>query len=111
MVTASTSPGLTCPGLLAPDRLGAGSRRVGLRFHDRSVDRGYVVSQASDLAVASDARWGSRPMVEHRVMSEDLLDITHYRSRRCYESQPKQLGMVSPELRKRLKGKPSAILN
>ena len=21
-------------------------------------------------------------------MSEDLLDITHYRSRRCYESQP-----------------------
>ena len=33
------------------------------------------------------ARWGSRPMAEHRVMSEDLLDITHYRSRRCYESQ------------------------
>src|SRR5208337_2709013 len=48
---------------------------------------GPSVSQASDLAVASDARWGSRPMAEHRVMSEDLLDITHYRSRRCYESQ------------------------
>ena len=66
----------------------ASSRRVGSRFHDRSVDRGYVVPQAADLAVASDARWGSRPMVEHRVMSEDLLDITHYRSGRCYESQP-----------------------
>jgi hypothetical protein len=26
-------------------------------------------------------------MAEHRVMSEDLLDITHYRPRRCYESQ------------------------
>jgi hypothetical protein len=25
--------------------------------------------QASDLAVAGDARWGSRPMAEHRVMS------------------------------------------
>jgi len=25
------------PGLLAPDRLGAGSRRVGSRVHDRSV--------------------------------------------------------------------------
>src|SRR5262245_36902286 len=36
-------------------------------------DRGYVVPQASDLAVASDARWGSRPMAEHRVMSEHLL--------------------------------------
>ena len=36
-------------------------------------DRGYVVPQASDLAVAGDARWGSRPMAEHRVMSEDLL--------------------------------------
>src|SRR3954452_9086395 len=69
----STSPGLTCPGLLAPDRRDAGSRRVGWRVHDRSEDRGYVVPQASDLAVAGDARWGSRPMAEHRVMSEDLL--------------------------------------
>src|SRR5262245_2237384 len=25
-------------------------------------------------------------MAEHRVMSEDLLGITHYRSGRCYES-------------------------
>ena len=32
-------------------------------------DRGYVVPQASDDAVASVARWGSRPMAEHRVMS------------------------------------------
>ena len=69
----STSPGLTCPGLLAPDRRDAGSRRVGSRVHGRSEDRGYVVPQASDLAVAGDARWGSRPMAEHRVMSEDLL--------------------------------------
>ena len=88
LITAfiSTSPGLTCPGLLAPDRLDAGSRRVGSRVHGRSEDRGYVVPQASDLAVAGDARWGSRPMAEHRVMSEDLLGLTHYRSRRCYES-------------------------
>src|SRR5207244_6216973 len=83
----STSPGLTCPGLLAPDRRDAGSRRVGSRVHGRSEDRGYVVPQASDLSVAGDARWGSRPMAEHRVMSEDLLDLTHYRSRRYYESQ------------------------
>ena len=69
----STSPGLTCPGLLAPDHRDAGSRRVGSRVHGRSEDRGYVVPQASDLTVASDARWGSRPMAEHRVMSEDLL--------------------------------------
>jgi hypothetical protein len=69
----STSPGWTCPGRLAPDRRDAGSRRVGSRVHDRSFDRGYVVPQASDLAVASDARWGSRPMAEHRVMSEHLL--------------------------------------
>jgi hypothetical protein len=66
----STSPGLTRPGLLAPDRRDAGSRRVGSRVHDRSKDRGYVVPQASDPTVASDARWGSRPMAEHRVMSE-----------------------------------------
>ena len=69
----STSPGLTCPGRLAPDRRDAGSRRVGSRSHGRSKDRGYVVPQASDPAVTSDARWGSRPMAEHRVMSEDLL--------------------------------------
>ena len=55
--------------------------------HGRSEDRGYVVPQASDVAVADDARWGSRPMAEHRVMSEDLLGVTHYRSRRCYDSQ------------------------
>src|SRR5512135_3153829 len=66
----STSPGLTRPGLLAPDRRDAGSRRVGSRSHGRSEDRGYVVPQASDVAVAGDARWGSRPMAEHRVMSE-----------------------------------------
>src|SRR5208282_5866784 len=90
LVTAftSTSPGLTCPGLLAPDRRDAGSRRVGSRVHGRSEDRGYVVPQASDVSVAGDARWGSRPMAEHRVMSEDHLGLTHYRSRRCYESQP-----------------------
>jgi hypothetical protein len=90
MVTAftSTSPGLTCPGLLAPDRRDAGSRRVGSRVHGRSEDRGYVVPQASDDSVAGDARWGSRPMAERRVMSEDLLGVTHYRSRRCYESHP-----------------------
>ena len=69
----STVPGLTCPGLLAPDRRDAGSRRVGSRVDGRSFDRGYVVPQASDLAVASDARWGSRPMAEHRVMSEASL--------------------------------------
>jgi len=69
----STSPGLTSSGLLAPDRRDAGSRRVGSRSHGQSVDRGYVVPQASDLAVAGDARWGSRPMAEHRVMSDDLL--------------------------------------
>jgi len=90
LVTAftSTSPGLTCPGLLAPDRRDAGSRRVGSRVHGRSEDRGYVVPQASDVSVAGDARWGSRPMAEHRVMSADHLGLTHYRSRRCYESQP-----------------------
>ena len=90
MVTAfiSTSPGLTCPGLLAPDRRDAGSRRVGSRVHGRSEDRGYVVPQASDVSVAGDARWGSRPMAEHRVMSEDLLGVTHYRSRRCYDPHP-----------------------
>src|SRR5512133_1830589 len=82
----STSPGLTSPGLLAPDRRDAGSRRVGSRSHGRSFDRGYVVPRASDLTVAGDARRGSRPMAEHRVMSEDLLDLTHYRSKRCYES-------------------------
>ena len=92
LVTAliSTSPGLTCPGLLAPDRRDAGSRRVGSRVHGRSEDRGYVVPQASDVSVAGDARWGSRPMAEHRVMSEDHLGLTHYRSRRCFESQPDQ---------------------
>ena len=84
----STSPELTCPGLLAPDRLDASSRRVSSRIHGRSEDRGYVVPQASDPAVAGDARWGGRPMAEHRVMSEDHLGLTHYRSRRCYESQP-----------------------
>ncbi len=84
----STSPGLTCPGLLAPDRRDAGSRRVGSRVHGRSEDRGYVVPQASDVSVAGDARWGSRPMAEHRVMSEVHLGLTHYRSKRCYESQP-----------------------
>src|SRR5262249_10635787 len=68
-----TSPGLTCPGRLAPDRRDAGSRRVGSRSHGRSKDRGYVVPRASDLTVAGDARRGSRPMAEHRVMSEDLL--------------------------------------
>src|SRR4051812_40664851 len=84
----STSPGLTCPGLLAPDRLDAGSRRVGSRSHGRSEDRGYVVPQAPDLTVAGDARWGSRPMAEHRVMSVALRGIPHDRSRRCFESQP-----------------------
>ena len=71
----STSPGLTRPGLLAPDRRDAGSRRVGSRVHGRSEDRGYVVPQASNLAVAGDARWGSRPMAEHRVMSEASLSL------------------------------------
>jgi putative ABC transport system permease protein len=28
-------------------------------------------------------------------MSEDLLDITHYRSRRCYECYESQVGIVS----------------
>ena len=69
----STSPGLTSPGRLAPDRRDAGSRRLGSRVDGRSRDRGYVVPQASDLAVAGDARWGSRPMAEHRVMSEASL--------------------------------------
>ncbi len=75
LVTAfnGTSPGLTCPGLLAPDRRDAGSRRVGSRVHGRSEDRGYVVPQVSDLTVAGDARQGSRPMAEHRVMSEASL--------------------------------------
>src|SRR5947209_1632347 len=75
LVTAfiGTSPGLTRPGLLAPDRRDAGSRRVGARVHGRSEDRGSVVPRASDRAVAGDARWGSRPMAEHRVMPEDLL--------------------------------------
>src|SRR6185312_980002 len=36
-------------------------------------DRGYVVPRASDLAVAGNARRGSRPMAEHRVMSRHLL--------------------------------------
>ena len=63
-----------------------------LSVHGRSKDRGYVVPQASDLAVAGDARWGSRPMAEHRVMSEDLLDLTHYRSGRWNESQEKAPG-------------------
>src|SRR5271165_256903 len=98
MVTAfiSTSPGLTCPGLLAPDRRDAGSRRVGLRVHGRSEDRGYVVPQASDVSVAGDARWGGRPLAEHRVMSEDLLGVTHYRSRRCYESHPSRIKTSVP---------------
>jgi len=94
----STSPGLTSPGRLAPDRRDAGSRRVGSRSHGRSEDRGYVVPQASATFVAEGVRWGSRPMAEHRVMSEDLLDITHYRSRRCNESQAteQKTGIVSP---------------
>ena len=95
----STSPGLTRPGLLAPDRRDAGSRRVGSRVHGRSEDRGYVVPQASDLAVAGDARWGSRPMAEHRVMSEVLLYITHYRSRRYNESQRYALEADEPSAR------------
>ena len=48
----------------------------------------YPRLRTSPLPVAGDARWSSRPMTEHRVMSEVLLYITHYRSRRCYESQP-----------------------
>src|SRR5271157_4697957 len=100
LVTAfiSTSPGLTCPGLLAPDRRDAGSRRVGSHVHGRSEDRGYVVPHASDVTVAGDARWGSRPMAEHRVMSENLLGVTHYRSRRCYESQPNCQKSKGPDL-------------
>ena len=43
---------------------------------------------AMDDAVAGDARWGSRPMAEHRVMARVLLSNSHYRSRRCFESQP-----------------------
>jgi hypothetical protein len=43
------------------------------RVHGRSEDRGYVVPQASDLTVTGDARWGSRRMAGHRVMSEALL--------------------------------------
>ena len=34
---------------------------------------GYIVPQAPDLTVAGVARWGSRPMAEHRVMSEASL--------------------------------------
>ena len=37
------------------------------------LDRGYVVPQASDHTVTGEARWGSRPMAEHRVMSEASL--------------------------------------
>src|SRR5262249_5301733 len=69
----STSPGLTRPGLLAPDRRDAGSRRVGSGVHGRSSDRVYVAPKASAPAVAGDARWGSSPMAEHRVMSRHLL--------------------------------------
>src|SRR5262249_40283593 len=69
----STSPGLTSSGRLAPDRRDAGSRRVGSRSHRRSFDRGYVAPRASDPTVAGDARRGSRPMAEHRVMSEASL--------------------------------------
>jgi hypothetical protein len=36
-------------------------------------DRGYVVPQASDPTVTSDARWGSRPMAEHRVLTRQQI--------------------------------------
>ena len=52
------------------------------------IDSSYVpVSIPTSCVPVSIPCWGSRSMAEHRVMSEDLLDITHYRSRRCYESQ------------------------
>ena len=107
----STVPGLTCPGLLAPDRRDAGSRRVGWRVHGRSEDRGYVVPQASDLAVAGDACWGSRPMAEHRVMSEDLLDITHYKSGRYNESQPTRYWLIPPPAESRDVVAPLTVLS
>ena len=40
-----------------------------------------------DDGVAGDARWGSRPMAEHRVMARVLLNRSHYRSRRHNDSQ------------------------
>ena len=67
----STSLGLTCPGWLPPTALMWHSPSW-LRVDGRSEDRGYVVPRASDPTVASDARRGSRPMAEHRVMSELL---------------------------------------
>ena len=38
-------------------------------FTSRSEDRGYVVPQASDLTVASDARPGRILLAEQQVMS------------------------------------------
>jgi hypothetical protein len=35
-------------------------------------------------------------MTEHRVMSEDLLDITHYKSGRYNESQPTLHWLIPP---------------
>ncbi len=40
-------------------------------------------------------------MAEHRVMSEDLLGVTHYRSRRCYDSQPNCKDRTGPDLHER----------
>src|SRR5271157_4274423 len=83
----STSPGLTLPRTAGPRPPWCWQSSCRLAL-SRPIRRSRLrCSQASDLAIASDARWGSRSMAEHRVMSEDLLDITHYRSRRCYESQ------------------------
>ena len=49
-------------------------------------------------------------MAEHRVMSEVLLYITHYRSRRCYESQAMEQKTGIRMSRNCAHGRPMAIL-
>src|SRR5260370_453088 len=80
----------------------AGLRRLGPHFHffflmirrpPRSTLFPYTTLFRS---------WGSRPMAEHRVMSEVLLYITHYRSRRCNESQASRPEEHTSELQSHL---------
>jgi hypothetical protein len=67
----SVSPGLTVPPILAPDRLGAGSRGVGSRLGRPPAGGGYVVPEAPHPAVTSDARSGRILLAAQQVRSLD----------------------------------------
>ncbi len=75
------------PRSWSPDRVAAGSRRVGSRSHDRRwFSAVIVVPQASHLTVTSHARRSSRLLTEQQVTSRCVHVSKHYRSIRCVES-------------------------